>query len=179
MENELEILRAKGQTPRPKRQLGAWQSFETTPFSMLQDLLMVADARIVYGYKRGTRPEIMAVTGALARGVRSIPARHIATTPGGRGLEWSERAEPEWSSISGCRVTALASCALLPEPRMPGFARSRSGFGLLSASPKAAISERSARAVLPHLIRTACTGRAIVVAVLTSPLHDREHGRPW
>lgn len=45
MEEALEALRAKGQTPRPKRQLGAWQSFETTPFSMLQDLLMVADAR--------------------------------------------------------------------------------------------------------------------------------------
>jgi hypothetical protein len=45
MENELDDLRTKGQTPRPKRQVGAWQSFETTPFSMLQDLLMVADAR--------------------------------------------------------------------------------------------------------------------------------------
>ncbi|MGF1558553.1 MAG: WD40/YVTN/BNR-like repeat-containing protein [Flavobacteriaceae bacterium] len=45
MEARLNALRAKGQTPKPKRQVGAWMSFETTPFSMLTDLLLVADAR--------------------------------------------------------------------------------------------------------------------------------------
>ncbi len=45
MEDRLNMLRAKGQTPKPKRQVGAWMSFETTPFSMLTDLLLVADAR--------------------------------------------------------------------------------------------------------------------------------------
>lgn len=45
MENELDKLRAKGQISRPKRQVGAWQSFETTPYSSLRDLLMVARAR--------------------------------------------------------------------------------------------------------------------------------------
>ena len=45
MEASLDQLRATGQTPKPKRQVGAWQSFETTPFSKLQELLMVAEAR--------------------------------------------------------------------------------------------------------------------------------------
>jgi len=44
MESALDKLRAKGQTSKPKRQVGAWQSFETTPYSKLQELLMVAQA---------------------------------------------------------------------------------------------------------------------------------------
>ncbi|MBD1261230.1 hypothetical protein HZY62_11560 [Maribacter polysiphoniae] len=45
MENALEGLRAKGQTPRPKRQVGAWQTLEITPYSRLGNLLRVASAR--------------------------------------------------------------------------------------------------------------------------------------
>ncbi|MFK7810912.1 MAG: WD40/YVTN/BNR-like repeat-containing protein [Maribacter sp.] len=37
--------RTKGQIPKPDRQVGAWQSFEITPFSRLRALLMVAQAR--------------------------------------------------------------------------------------------------------------------------------------
>ncbi|MBD0849127.1 VPS10 domain-containing protein [Maribacter arenosus] len=45
MGNALEKLRSAGQTPKPKRQVGAWQSLEITPYSRLTDLLMVARAR--------------------------------------------------------------------------------------------------------------------------------------
>lgn len=45
MENALDTLRAKGQVSKPKRQVGAWQSFKITPYSKLQELLMVAQAR--------------------------------------------------------------------------------------------------------------------------------------
>ena len=45
MENGLDKIRSDGQTPRPKRQVGAWQSLEITPYSKLMDLLMVARAR--------------------------------------------------------------------------------------------------------------------------------------
>lgn len=41
----LEDLRAKGQTPRPDRQVGAWQSFEVSPFSKLREARRVAAAR--------------------------------------------------------------------------------------------------------------------------------------
>ncbi len=41
----LDALRAKGQTPRPSRQVGAWQSFEVSPFSKIQEVLMAAAAR--------------------------------------------------------------------------------------------------------------------------------------
>ncbi|MTI41542.1 hypothetical protein E1140_18720 [Fulvivirga lutimaris] len=46
MKEKLETLRAKGQTPRPKRQVGAWQSSETTPHSKVNDALMVAMSRV-------------------------------------------------------------------------------------------------------------------------------------
>ena len=45
MKNDLNKLRAEGQTPRPERQVGAWQSMKITPYSKLVDLLMVAQAR--------------------------------------------------------------------------------------------------------------------------------------
>jgi photosystem II stability/assembly factor-like uncharacterized protein len=43
--DELDALRSKGQTPKPERQIGAWQSFEVSPYSKLQEVLMVAAAR--------------------------------------------------------------------------------------------------------------------------------------
>jgi len=45
MKDQLKVLRAEGQTPRPDRQVGAWQSFETTPYSKLRDVLSTAAAR--------------------------------------------------------------------------------------------------------------------------------------
>jgi photosystem II stability/assembly factor-like uncharacterized protein len=39
-------LRAKGQTPRPSRQVGAWQSFQVSPFSKLMEARAVAAAQI-------------------------------------------------------------------------------------------------------------------------------------
>ena len=41
----LKALRAKGQTPRPTRQVGAWQSFEVSPFSKLMEVRRLAAAR--------------------------------------------------------------------------------------------------------------------------------------
>ncbi|MEQ8575626.1 MAG: hypothetical protein RIB63_16280, partial [Fulvivirga sp.] len=46
MKGKLETLRANGQTPRPKRQVGAWQSNETTAYSKVNDALMVAMSRV-------------------------------------------------------------------------------------------------------------------------------------
>ena len=45
MERQLIELHSKGQTPKPDRQVGAWQSFETTPYSKIQDALTVAAAQ--------------------------------------------------------------------------------------------------------------------------------------
>lgn len=45
MLTQLEKLRAKGQTPRPDRQVGAWQSFEVSPFSKLMEARRVGAAR--------------------------------------------------------------------------------------------------------------------------------------
>ncbi len=45
MGSELESLRAQGQTPKPRRQVGAWQSFETTPYSKIQQALGIAAAQ--------------------------------------------------------------------------------------------------------------------------------------
>ena len=45
IKTELDVLRAKGQTPRPNRQVGAWQSFSVSPFSKVNDALKVAAAR--------------------------------------------------------------------------------------------------------------------------------------
>jgi photosystem II stability/assembly factor-like uncharacterized protein len=45
MSDALDTLRSKGQTSRPKRQVGAWQSFEVTPYSKIQEVLMMAAAR--------------------------------------------------------------------------------------------------------------------------------------
>lgn len=42
---KIESLRAQGQTPRPDRQVGAWQSFEVSPFSKLMEARRVAAAR--------------------------------------------------------------------------------------------------------------------------------------
>ncbi|MCE7993611.1 MAG: hypothetical protein HEP71_16625 [Roseivirga sp.] len=45
MLDKLKEVRSKGQTPRPERQVGAWQSFEVTPFSKLREARRVAAAR--------------------------------------------------------------------------------------------------------------------------------------
>lgn len=45
MLDKITTLRAKGQTPRPDRQVGAWQSFEVSPFSKLMEARAVAAAR--------------------------------------------------------------------------------------------------------------------------------------
>lgn len=45
MNKVLDQLRAQGQTPKPERQVGAWQSFETTPYSKIQHALGMAAAQ--------------------------------------------------------------------------------------------------------------------------------------
>ena len=45
MKDQLKVLRAEGQTPKPDRQVGAWQSFETTPYSKLRDVLSTSAAQ--------------------------------------------------------------------------------------------------------------------------------------
>jgi len=45
MKSALYQLRSKGQVPKPERQLGAWQSFETSPFSKIQEALSIAAAQ--------------------------------------------------------------------------------------------------------------------------------------
>jgi photosystem II stability/assembly factor-like uncharacterized protein len=45
MEQQLIKLRAKGQIPKPERQVGAWQSFETSPFSKIHEALNLAAAQ--------------------------------------------------------------------------------------------------------------------------------------
>jgi hypothetical protein len=45
MKVALKELRAKGQIPRPERQVGAWQSFETSPYAQLQDVRRVGRAQ--------------------------------------------------------------------------------------------------------------------------------------
>ena len=42
MKEKLESLQASGQTPRPKRQVGAWQTSEITPYSRIRDVQMIA-----------------------------------------------------------------------------------------------------------------------------------------
>lgn len=46
MKGKLEFLRAKGQTPRPTRQVGAWQTSETSAHSKVNEALMVAMSRV-------------------------------------------------------------------------------------------------------------------------------------
>ena len=45
MKQSLTALRAKGQTPKPERQVGAWQSFETSPYSKIREALSIAAAQ--------------------------------------------------------------------------------------------------------------------------------------
>lgn len=45
MTEALKELRAKGQIPRPERQVGAWQSFKISPYTQLQDVRRVAQAQ--------------------------------------------------------------------------------------------------------------------------------------
>ncbi|SIN67121.1 WD40/YVTN/BNR-like repeat-containing protein [Algoriphagus halophilus] len=45
MKAQLQALRAQGQTPRPERQVGAWQSFESSPYSKVQEVLKIAAAQ--------------------------------------------------------------------------------------------------------------------------------------
>ncbi|TLP82826.1 WD40/YVTN/BNR-like repeat-containing protein [Maribacter sp. ACAM166] len=46
MLGELAALRAKGQTPKPERQVGAWQSFETSPYSKIKEALSIGAAQV-------------------------------------------------------------------------------------------------------------------------------------
>ncbi|MBN3520070.1 hypothetical protein JYB62_08645 [Algoriphagus lutimaris] len=45
MKAQLQVLRAQGQTPRPERQVGAWQSFESSPYLKVQEVLKIAAAQ--------------------------------------------------------------------------------------------------------------------------------------
>lgn len=45
LEEKLVDLRASGQTPRPKRQLGAWQTIKVTPYSKVKDIQQIARSR--------------------------------------------------------------------------------------------------------------------------------------
>ncbi|MGB3145569.1 MAG: hypothetical protein WBB24_15835 [Maribacter sp.] len=45
MKQALSTLRAQGQIPKPERQVGAWQSFETAPYSKIQEALNIAAAQ--------------------------------------------------------------------------------------------------------------------------------------
>ncbi len=45
MNLKLKELKAKGKIPRPDRQVGAWQSFETSPHSKLRDVMRIARAQ--------------------------------------------------------------------------------------------------------------------------------------
>ena len=45
MKQSLSALRAKGQIPKPERQVGAWQSFETSPYSKIREALNIAAAQ--------------------------------------------------------------------------------------------------------------------------------------
>lgn len=45
MKAQLQALRSQGQTPRPERQVGAWQSFESSPYSKVQEVLKIAAAQ--------------------------------------------------------------------------------------------------------------------------------------
>jgi photosystem II stability/assembly factor-like uncharacterized protein len=45
MKQSLTALRAKGQTPKPERQVGAWQSFETSPYSKIKEALSIGAAQ--------------------------------------------------------------------------------------------------------------------------------------
>lgn len=45
VKTKLTQLRATGQTPRPKRQLGAWQTSEITPHSKVKDIQQIARSR--------------------------------------------------------------------------------------------------------------------------------------
>lgn len=46
MKQSLKDLKAKGKTPKPDRQVGAWQSFETSPYSKIREALSIAAAQI-------------------------------------------------------------------------------------------------------------------------------------
>ncbi|MDO6473484.1 hypothetical protein [Maribacter sp. 1_MG-2023] len=45
MKQSLKDLKAKGKTPKPERQVGAWQSFETSPYSKIREALSIAAAQ--------------------------------------------------------------------------------------------------------------------------------------
>ena len=45
MNVKLTELKAKGKIPRPDRQVGAWQSFETSPHSKLRDVIRISRAQ--------------------------------------------------------------------------------------------------------------------------------------
>ena len=45
MKQALKELRAQGQIPKPERQVGAWQSFEISPYSKIQEALSIAAAQ--------------------------------------------------------------------------------------------------------------------------------------
>ena len=45
LKSDLQSTRSKGQTPKPIRQLGAWQTSIISPYSKVKDVLMIAMAR--------------------------------------------------------------------------------------------------------------------------------------
>ncbi|GAB5554300.1 MAG: hypothetical protein Sapg2KO_38910 [Saprospiraceae bacterium] len=45
MQSKIEALQSKGRTPRPQRQVGAWQTTEVTPFSKVRDIQSIARSR--------------------------------------------------------------------------------------------------------------------------------------
>ena len=46
MTTQLDKLKAKGQTPRPQRQVGAWQTSEVTPYSKVKAVQQIAMSRV-------------------------------------------------------------------------------------------------------------------------------------
>ena len=46
MATQLDKLKAKGQTPRPNRQIGAWQTLEVTPYSKIKAVQQIAMSRV-------------------------------------------------------------------------------------------------------------------------------------
>ena len=46
MTTQLDQLKAKGQTPRPERQVGAWQTSEVTPYAKTKAVQQIAMSRV-------------------------------------------------------------------------------------------------------------------------------------
>lgn len=46
MTTQLDQLKAKGQTPRPERQMGAWQTSAITPYAQVKAVQQIAMSRV-------------------------------------------------------------------------------------------------------------------------------------